>query len=135
MFVNQEFFPESVAEIKCCKCEGILWNPLVFINSNNPCLHSACQQCTNGGRCPNCNWAGRLDKRLASLINNQVLKCPKHRFGCKKQGKVKDGFPLNHERLCLYREILCDCKEKVQVKDLQPHMQICLGEETKVDPK
>jgi hypothetical protein len=134
MFVNQDFLPQPIEQVKCYQCKGILRNPklhTVWFNSTSICTNSCCSVCIpsqNDPSCPRgCTGALTEDKRLAAVLNNQLIMCPKYKLGCSIQGKMKDGFPLEHEKLCIFREILCTCKSKILVKDLEKHLQQCLG--------
>lgn len=118
--------------LMCPICRCPLVDPVVL----DSCDHCFCRECLSQtwteyhpggprGNCPTCRSQSRLaakgavNKILTNILDELLVKCPKHEEGC--TAEIKRGELQNHINLyCTYGFVECpsvDCDQPIKRKD------------------
>lgn len=128
--LNIDCFKSNVflEDLKCPICFEIMVNPII-INCKNKCSlgHNCFQKLLkmDGKKCPICNLIFEpgfiKNYKLSSIIEKMEVKC-KNKL-CSWQGHYNDY--IKHCDVCLYEEIICECKVVYVRQDKGNHNRTC----------
>lgn len=146
----------------CPICRCPLVDPVLLMD----CDHCFCRECIRQtwttysplgpkGDCPTCRMPAKLGPRastskiLVNILDDLVVKCPKHENGCKaelKRGEVQDHIAIycsyamveckdsncgqsvrrkDYEQGCLHYNVSCEsCQQSMPKAELETHWQL-----------